>query len=101
MQPLNVSDCENGCRLEVKAKPGARKEGISGVYDCALKIGINSAPEKGKANQALCKFLGKLLGVPASKVEILSGQTSQQKTFFIPLKSGEVLDIIRRKEPDL
>lgn len=47
--------------------------------DGTWKIKIAAAPEKGKANKALCVFLADLLGVPQSRVRIVSGETSHVK----------------------
>ena len=44
-----------------------------------LKAAVRAAPEKGKANAALCKLLGEGLGLPKSAFEVISGHTSRQK----------------------
>ncbi|MCF0104983.1 MAG: DUF167 domain-containing protein [Eggerthellaceae bacterium] len=50
-----------------------------------LRIRITEAPEKGKANKALCAFLGKKLGVPKSSVKVIKGKTSRYKTVEVPV----------------
>jgi len=72
-----------GCVLPVRAMPGARKEGVQGVYAGALKLAVQAPPERGKANKALIALLRKLLGVKRSQIELLSGQTSHDKRFLV------------------
>jgi hypothetical protein len=47
--------------------------------DGTWKVKVAAAPEKGKANRALCAFLAEKLGVAKSKVHIVAGETSQLK----------------------
>ena len=44
-----------------------------------LNLKIRGIPEKGLVNKELIEFLGKLLNLPKSRVEILSGMTSRHK----------------------
>lgn len=54
-----------------------------GIHADRLKIGVSEAPERGKANKAVCEMLAALLGVAKSQVEIVSGETSHDKTAFV------------------
>lgn len=69
----------DGSAFFVKAHPGARRDGFSGVHDGMVKIDTTAAPEKGKANKAILKFLSKQLGLPLAGFELLSGDASQKK----------------------
>ncbi len=54
--------------LRIKANPGSAKTAVTGVLEDeerTLKISVAAPPEKGKANAALLKFLGKELGCTA------------------------------------
>ncbi|MDP3976062.1 MAG: DUF167 domain-containing protein [bacterium] len=44
-----------------------------------LKIRVAAVPEKGRANEELCRYLGKCLGVPKGQVKVSAGQSSRQK----------------------
>ncbi len=44
-----------------------------------LKVRMTAAPEKGKANKAVIRLLAKKLGLPASAISLVSGNTSKQK----------------------
>lgn len=76
---LRVVEGKDGCTFRVRVVPRSRRDEIVGLHGDALKLRLAAPPEKGKANQALTKFLGEWLGVPSSEVEILSGHTSRQK----------------------
>ena len=66
--------------ITVKVIPKISKTELVGqLPDGTWKIKIAAAPEKGKANKALCAFLADHFGVPQSRVVILSGETSHIK----------------------
>jgi uncharacterized protein (TIGR00251 family) len=69
--------------LSVRAQPGARRDEIRGVHDGALRVAVTAAPEKGKANHAIIKLLAKTLGIAKSRVVLISGETSRNKTFLV------------------
>lgn len=88
---IQLTVLEKGVLLPVKARAGGKANRITGTHNGSLKIEVTAAPEKGKANRALRKLLGKLLGVPISSVEIQSGETAPRKTFLIHgLEASEV-----------
>lgn len=69
--------------LEIKVIPQSGKQNIAqnshGIIQCHLK----SAPEKGKANQELIKFLSKKLSIPQADIIIARGETSPKKILII------------------
>jgi uncharacterized protein len=66
--------------LSLKVIPKSSKNEIVGfLADGSLKVKIAAAPEKGKANAAVCEFLASQFGVPKRNVEILRGETSHAK----------------------
>jgi uncharacterized protein (TIGR00251 family) len=87
---LDLVANRGGTRLRLRVKPGARADAILGVHGGALKIGVSSAPEKGKANRAVRVLIGDALGLSPSAVEVVSGQTSRDKTVWVPLAPDEV-----------
>ncbi len=74
----------NDLMLEVRVQPKASREKLGNVADGHLKVFLTAPPADGKANKALCKFLGKLFRTPPSSIEIVSGQTSRNKRLKIP-----------------
>jgi len=74
--------------LNIKVLPKAQRteaveilEGAEG--ELVLKVKVAAVPEKGKANQELCRYLAKELGLSKSQVEVVQGQTSQRKVLKI------------------
>jgi len=47
--------------------------------DSVLKIRLQAAPEKGRANAALIQFLAKALNIAKVDVTLISGHTSRLK----------------------
>jgi hypothetical protein len=66
--------------LRIKAIPGAPKTEVKGeMADGTLKIAVAAAPEKGKANQELIRFIAEEFGVPKAAVKIISGAAARIK----------------------
>jgi hypothetical protein len=72
--------------ITVKVTPkSSRTEVVGKLPDGTWKIKVAAAPEKGKANRALCAFLADHFGVPQSRVSIVSGETSHVKRVHIDI----------------
>lgn len=68
----------------VRVKPGSRKGPLVEVADDGeLTIYVQERAVDGKANDAVTKLLAQHLGVPRSRVELISGATSRLKRFRI------------------
>jgi hypothetical protein len=68
----------------VRVKPGSRKGPLVETdADGALTIYVPERAVEGKANEAVVKLLAKHLGVPRSRVELVSGATSRVKRFRV------------------
>ncbi len=78
-----VADHAEGCVLAVRAQPGARKAGVLGEWNGALKVAVTAPPEDGRANQALADVLREVLRLKRSQVELIGGRTSRDKRFLI------------------
>ena len=83
MSDVALEAHEQGVVLPVQAQPRAKKNGIAGCHDGALKVQVTQAPEKGRANDALVKVIAKGLGLRKSQVQLLSGATSTRKKFLV------------------
>ena len=80
---LKLTDTPTGVKLSIKVVPGASKTRMVGLLDGALKITLAAAPEKGKANKELLRFLANLLDLPKSSLSIISGEHNARKEIFI------------------
>lgn len=87
---LELAPVRGGTRLRLRVKPGARKTAILGVHGGALKIAVAAAPEKGKANRAVVALLADALGLNASEVTIVAGESSQDKVAEVALDPASV-----------
>lgn len=80
---LNIRDSLDGCTLPVRVHPGARRSGIAGVHDGALKVSLTTPPTDGRANHALVAFLAEILHIPRARITLLTGAASRSKTLRI------------------
>lgn len=66
--------------ISVHVQPRASANRIVGLFGGALKVQLTSPPVEDRANRQLVKFLSRILGIPAARVEIVSGEKSRNKT---------------------
>lgn len=69
--------------LRVHVQTRAAKTEVSGVFNDALKIRVNSPPVDGQANAQLIQFIAKIFKVSKSRVELISGVKNREKRFRI------------------
>jgi uncharacterized protein YggU (UPF0235/DUF167 family) len=68
----------------VTVKPGSRKGPlVETAADGALTIYVRERAIEGKATEAVVKLLAAHLGVPKSRLELVSGATSRVKRFRV------------------
>lgn len=84
---------DNSFLLRVKVIPNAKCETIAGIIGNRLKIKVNSPPESGKANTAVCKLIANVIGIKPSNISIVSGMTKSEKSIKI---YGVELEIIEK-----
>ena len=66
--------------IRVKVIPKSSKTELTGYLpDGTWKVKVAAAPEKGKANKALCVFIADHFGVAQSRVSIVSGASGHLK----------------------
>ncbi len=77
-------DEEGSVTLILRIHPGASATRLRSVMDDGtLKIDIAAAPEDGRANAELVRFLADAFGVQKKEIEIVSGEASRRKTVRI------------------
>ena len=86
---------EAGLTLQIRILPNSSKNEII-TGDGFLKIKITAQPIENKANKALIEFLSKQLKVPKTKIQIVKGETSKDKTLFFKVDSHKKSEIITR-----
>jgi uncharacterized protein (TIGR00251 family) len=92
MANLTIREVNEGVVFTAKIVPGSSSPTkICGLLDGMLKVKVSAAPEKGKANQCLIKYLAGKLGVKKNVFSILSGETSPIKHIQVTGLSKETL----------
>jgi uncharacterized protein (TIGR00251 family) len=80
---ITLTEHAEGVVLPVRAQPGARREGVVGEQNGALKVAVTAPPLDGRANDALVAVLRGALGLKRSQVELIGGATSRDKRVLI------------------
>jgi hypothetical protein len=74
-----------GVTLAVAVVPNARRTGVDGVHDGALRVRLAAPPVDGKANELLVAWLSDALKAPRRAVRIARGALSRRKAVEIDL----------------
>ncbi len=92
MANLTIREVNEGVVFAAKIVPGSSSPTkVCGLLDGMLKVKVSAAPEKGKANQCLIKYLAGKLGVKKNAIDIISGQTSPVKHIRVAGLSTDTL----------
>lgn len=65
--------------VAIRVIPRARRDEVAGERDGRVLLRVTAPPVDGAANAAVRKLVAKRAGVPASRVEIVRGETSRDK----------------------
>lgn len=74
------------------AKPGVGEWKADPAGRPFLEIRVAAAPTDGAANDEVIKLLAKALGLPKSRLKIVSGETARLKRIDTPLSEIELRD---------
>lgn len=80
---IALQQTAQGVVIPVRVRAGGRQNSVAGEHNGALRIDVTAAPEKGRANSAVATVLCKLLKIPKSAVELMSGATNCNKRFLV------------------
>ena len=70
-------------KLFVIVKPGSKKPGIEKTDAENWIVRVRAPATEGKANRAVIEAVARELGLPKSRIELLRGAKSRQKTLMI------------------
>jgi len=70
-------------KIFIRAYPNANKERIEKIDENHYSVWVKEPPVKGKANQAIINVLAEYFKIAPSRVKIVSGYASRQKTIEI------------------
>ena len=94
---IEINQRNSAVTFRVRVQPRASRTEVAGEQAGAIKLRIAAPPVDGKANQECRRFLARLVGVSASSVEIISGESAREKVIRIRDASVErVRDAIGR-----
>jgi uncharacterized protein len=78
-------------RLRVTVSPGASRTELVGRHGDGWRVRVTAAPERGRANEALCRLLAEALGVPPASVRVVGGGAARSKVVEVDdLAGGEI-----------
>lgn len=77
--PDPVAPHASGAVLAVVVAPRAGKTGFERLEPESVRVGVAAPPVQGAANDALLAFLAEAIGVPRSRVRIVSGTSGRRK----------------------
>lgn len=80
---LPITPIAGGVRLTLHVQPRASRTEVVGLHGDALKIRVAAPPVDEAANDELCAFLAKRLGVPRSAVTLRQGKSSRRKVIEV------------------
>ena len=69
--------------VSVRVSPGAKRDEIVGWQGSTMRVRVRAAPEKGKANEAVCALIAAAAGTPKRSVVIERGDTSREKLVLV------------------
>ena len=75
----DVLGVPEACRLSVRVTPNARRDEIAGWVGDDLKVKVRAPALEGRANEALCEFVARELGLPRGAVALARGAKSRSK----------------------
>ena len=81
--------------LRIKVKPNSKTDEIIREADGSLKVKIRAQPVEGKANKYLLEYLGKVLGLPKSSLNLLKGESNSFKTVEINATDEYIIQILK------
>ncbi|XP_060035529.1 UPF0235 protein C15orf40 homolog [Erinaceus europaeus] len=76
--PVTV-DAEGRVTVAVRAKPGSRRNAVTGVTAEAVGVAVAAPPSEGEANAELCRYLARVLALRKSDVVLAQGGRSREK----------------------
>ena len=85
-----IKESSDGIILKIRIVPNSSKNDII-KEDEFLKIKKTAQPIENKANKALIEFLSKKFRIPKTKIEIIKGLTSKDKTILIKTNDIETI----------
>lgn len=78
---LLIEVSEGDAVVLVHVQPRAGRTGVAGLHAEALRIRVQAPPVDGRATEAARAVLAAAVGIPASRVTLVTGERSRLKRF--------------------
>jgi uncharacterized protein (TIGR00251 family) len=75
--------------LRVRVQPRAKRNALVPWQDGQWKLSVTAPAVEGKANEACVEYMARTLGIPRSRVRIVSGEKSRNKVVALDGVSEE------------
>ena len=76
---IPLREADGWTTFATRVQPGAKRDGVVGIYGDALKVAVSAPAVDGRANEALIGVLAREFEVRRSDVELVSGATNRSK----------------------
>jgi uncharacterized protein (TIGR00251 family) len=76
-------DPKGGVSLQVRVQPKASRNSLKTGEDGSLRVSVTAPAVDNEANQAVCAYLAKMLGIAKRDVTIKAGEHSRTKTIHV------------------
>lgn len=83
-------------RVHVRVTPRSAAEAIRLEPDGSLAVRVTAPPADGAANAAVTKLLAKALNLPQRDIVLVSGASSRNKVFELPLEEAQLMALLAR-----
>lgn len=80
---MKLVEKDGAVRVEVHAKPRAKKSRIVGIRGDAVEVSLAAPPVDGAANEELVRTLADALEVPKRQVQFVRGESSRTKLIAV------------------
>jgi uncharacterized protein (TIGR00251 family) len=80
---LDLQPRDNGLTFAVRVTPRTSRDELAGTAEGTLKVRLTAPPVEGAANQALIRLLAKTLNLPQSRLRLIAGEKSRNKTVWV------------------
>lgn len=77
--PGGAGHADSPATLAVHVVPRSSKEEIAGLVEGAVRVRLMAPAVENRANDALVRFLSRVLDVPRRQVEVVAGQHGRRK----------------------
>ncbi len=82
--------------VHLAIRSGAKETRAEGEFDGRLKLFVKAPPIEGRANQTIVQSIASAVGVPKSRVNLVSGLKSKQKSVVIELPEEAATQLIEQ-----